>query len=228
MSWGAAEQGRAGQAPGSVLALLPTGLLCRKDRKLKAPRIKHSVQQSVQTAISLLLCTALNLQWKLSICHSGQQYPPTSQKHAIVNAAPQNRGTVVAQVSSQQQKPNGRRSPSKSKFPRCTPRQRAAPGHTRGSYLLLKEKGVQRLSAWENHHREPHSYRHHESHSDHLRHKVGREVHEDVPSNGFGVTHVAKEAHLSGGRGSEQGRLGSKAHAQLLSAKGWGATTTQE
>lgn len=90
----------------------------------------------------------------------------------------------------------------------------AAPGHTRGSYLLLKEKGVQRLPAWENHHREAHSYRHHESHSDHLRHKVGREVHEDIPSNGFGVAHVAKEAHLSAGRGGEQGGLDSKASAQ--------------
>lgn len=69
-----------------------------------------------------------------------------------------------------------------------------------GSYLLLKEQGVQCLSAGQDHHGEPHCHRHHESHSDHLCHHVGGEVHQDIPSNGLGVTHIAKEAHL--GRGA--------------------------
>lgn len=118
---------------------------------------------------------ALSL-WTVSTCH--MPFSPESHR-AKAGLEPS-------------QRPKSHKNPSKIK------------SHTEaalGSYLLLKEQGVECLSARQDHHGEPHGHRHHEPHADHLRHHVGREVHQHVPSNGLGVTHVAKEAHLGRGAG---------------------------
>lgn len=64
------------------------------------------------------------------------------------------------------------------------------------SHLLLKKHGVDGLAAGQDHHGESDGNRHHEAHTDHLRHQVGGEVHQHVAGNVICETDVAKESHL--------------------------------
>lgn len=64
------------------------------------------------------------------------------------------------------------------------------------SHLLFEKHGVDGLAAGQDHHGEAHRHRHHEAHADHLRHQVGREVHQHVARDLFSEADVAKETHL--------------------------------
>lgn len=77
--------------------------------------------------------------------------------------------------------------------------------NSHGAYLLLKEHGVDGLPTGQDHHGESHSHRHHETHSNHLRDQIGREVHEDISSNVLRETYVTKEPHLGQREGNHQG-----------------------
>ena len=76
----------------------------------------------------------------------------------------------------------------------------------RGSYLLLTQQRAQGLPAWQDHHGEAHSHRHHEAHTEHLRHQVGGKVHEHVAGRGLGEADVAEKPHLLENKKWQRGR----------------------
>ena len=69
-------------------------------------------------------------------------------------------------------------------------------------YLLLKEHGVNGLATGQDHHGKAHGHGHHEAHADHLRHQVGREVHQHVARYVLREADVAEEPHLGTGERS--------------------------